>query len=97
MVWAFLLEIGQNRTKGENRLAIRTKQVHDMSSLTEMVKIFKSLCPAFQAFYHAKVEILRFICRNRRDYEHRCKYMIIKCMDRGALVVQLRRHKWLGL
>ena len=55
MVWAFLLENGKNRTKGENNLAIRTKQVQNSASLPEMVQIFKSLSPAFQAFRHAKV------------------------------------------
>jgi hypothetical protein len=55
MVWAFLLENGKNRTKGENSLAIRTKQVQNRVSLLEMVQIFKSLSPTFQAFRHAKV------------------------------------------
>ena len=91
MVWAFLVEDCENRTKGENRLAVRTKQVHSSYSLPEMVQIFKTSCPAFQAFRHAKVEMLKFISRNRRENEHN-----IKCMDRGVMVVQLRRHKWLG-
>ena len=46
-----------------------------------MVQISKSLSPAFQAFHHAKVERLKFISRNWRDYEHRYKCMNIKCMD----------------
>ena len=92
MVWAFLLENCENRTNGENRLAVRTKQVHTMFPLSEMVQIFKSPCLAFQAFRRAKVEMLKFISRNRRENEHN-----IKCMDRGAMVVQLRRHKWLEL
>ena len=92
MIWAFLLENRENGTKGENRLAVRTKRAHNSYSLPEMVQIFKSSCPAFQAFRHAKVEMLKFISRNRRENEHN-----IKCMDRGAMVVQLRRHKWLGL
>ena len=66
----FLLENRENRTKGENRLAIGTKQVQDEASKSEMVQISKSLSPAFQAFHHAKVEMLRLISRNRRDYEH---------------------------
>ena len=70
MVWAFLLKNYENRTKGENRLAIRTKQVHIMFSSSEMVQILKSLCLAFQAFHHVKVEMLRFISRNRRENEH---------------------------
>ena len=70
MVRAFLLKNYENRTKGENRLAIRTKQVHGMSSSSEMVQILKSPCPAFQAFHHAKVEMLKFISRNRRENEH---------------------------
>jgi hypothetical protein len=93
----FLLENRKNRTKGENRLAIGTKQVQDEASKSEMVQISKSLSPAFQAFHHAKVERLRFVCRNRRENEQRYKCMNIKCMDSGAVVVQLRRHKWLGL
>jgi hypothetical protein len=93
----FLLEDRKNRTKGENRLAIGTKQVQGEEPKPKMVQIFKSLSPAFQAFHHAKVERLRFICRNRRENERRYKCMNIKCMDRGAVVVQLRRHKWLGL
>ena len=97
MVWAFLLENCGNGTKGENRLAVRTKQVHNTSPLPEMVQIFKSPCPAFQAFRHAKVEMLKFISRSRRENEHQYKCINIKCMDRGAVVVQLRRHKWLGL
>ena len=97
MVRAFLLENRENGTKGENRLAVRTKQVHNMHSLPEAVQTFKSPCPAFQAFRHAKVEILKFISRNRRENEHQYKCINIKCMDRGAVVVQLRRHKWLGL
>ncbi|MDA8716860.1 hypothetical protein N9M78_02765 [Alphaproteobacteria bacterium] len=60
----------ENRTKGENGLVIRTKQVHYMYSLPEMVQIFKSLCPAFQAFCHAKVAMLKLISRNRRENEH---------------------------
>jgi hypothetical protein len=68
-----------------------------MNPLTEMAQIFKNLCPAFQAFRHAKVEMLKFISRNRRENEHQYKCINIKCMDRGAVVVQLRRHKWLGL
>jgi hypothetical protein len=64
MVWAFLFGNCENRTKGENRLAVRTKQVHNSYSLPEMVQIFKSSCPAFQAFRHAKVEMLKFISRN---------------------------------
>jgi hypothetical protein len=67
----FLLENRKNRTKGENRLAIGTKQVQDRVSLPEMVQIFKSPSPAFQAFHHAKVERLRFTRRNRRENEHR--------------------------
>jgi hypothetical protein len=47
MVWAFLFENCENGTKGENRLASRTKQVHNMPSLPEMVQIFKSPCPVF--------------------------------------------------
>ena len=74
MVRAFLLEIGQNRTKGENRLAIGTNQVHGKGPKPEMVQIFKSLSPAFQAFHYAKVERLRFICRNRRENEQRYKH-----------------------
>jgi hypothetical protein len=70
MVRAFLLKNYQNRTKGENSLAIRTKQVHGMLSSSEMVQILKSLCPALQASHHAKVEILRFISRNRLENEH---------------------------
>jgi hypothetical protein len=92
MVWAFLFGNCENGTKGENSLAIRTNQVHNVSSLSEMVQIFKSPCPAFQAFRRVKVEMLKFISRNRRENKHN-----IKCMDRGAMVVQLRRHKWLGL
>ena len=92
MVWAFLFENCENRTKGENRLVIGTKQVQDGVSLPEMVQIFKSPCLAFQAFCRAKVEMLKFSSRNKRENEHN-----IKCMDRGAMVVQLRRHKWLGL
>ena len=91
MVWAFLLENRENRTKGENRLAVRTKQVHTMFPLSEMVQIFKSHCLAFQALCRAELEILKFSSRNKRENEHN-----IKCMDRGAMVVQLRRHKWLG-
>jgi hypothetical protein len=67
----FLFENRKNRTKGENRLAIGTKQVQYRVSLTEMVQIFKSPSPAFQAFHHAKVERLRFTRRNRRENEHR--------------------------
>ena len=70
MLWAFLLENCENRTKGENKLAIRTKQVQDVTSLPKMVQIFKSPCLAFQAFRHAKVEMLKFISRNRRENEH---------------------------
>ena len=92
MVRAFLLENRENGTKGENMLAIRTKQVHTMRTLSEIVQIFKSPCLAFQAFRRVKVEMLKFISRNRRENKHN-----IKCMDRGAMVVQLRRHKWLGL
>jgi len=92
MVWAFLLENRENGTKGENRLAVRTKQVHTMFPLSEMVQIFKSPCLAFQAFCRAKVKMLKLSSRNRRENEHN-----IKCMDSGAMVVQLRRHKWLGL
>ena len=91
MVRAFLLENRENGTKGENRLAIRTKQVHAVCMLSEMVQIFKSPCLAFQAFRRVKVEMFKFISRNRRENEHN-----IKCMDRGTMVVQLRRHKWLG-
>jgi hypothetical protein len=40
-------------------------------SLPEMVPIFKSPSPAFQAFHHAKVERLRFTRHNRRENEHR--------------------------
>ncbi|MDB9890815.1 hypothetical protein OAD74_05490 [Alphaproteobacteria bacterium] len=69
----------ENGTKGENRLAVRTKQVHTMLSLSGMVQIFKSSCLAFQAFRRAKVEILKFIIRNRCENEHN-----IKCMDRGG-------------
>jgi hypothetical protein len=97
MVWALLLKSCENRTKGENRLAFRTKQVHDTHLFPEMVQIFNSPCLAFQAFRHAKVEMLKFISRNRRENEHQYKCIDIKCMDRGAVVVQLRRHKWLGL
>ena len=97
MYGRFLLENQKKRTKGENILAIGTKQVHCEGLKPKMVQIFKILSPAFQAFYHAKVERLRFICRNRRENEQRHKCMNIKCMDRGAVVVQLRRHKWLGL
>ena len=92
MVRAFLLENRENGTKGENMLAIRTKQVHAVRTLSEMVQMFKSPCLAFQAFCRVKVEMLKFISRNRRENKHN-----IKCMDRGAMVVQLRRHKWLGL
>jgi hypothetical protein len=92
MVWAFILENRENGTKGENRLVIRTKQVHTMGPLSEMVQIFKSPCLAFQAFCRAKVEMLKFISRIRREMS-----IILMCMDRGAMVVQLRRHKWLGL
>ena len=73
-------------------LAIRTKQVHAVRTLSEMVQIFKSPCLAFQAFRRAKVEMLKFSSRNRRENKYN-----VKCMDRGAMVVQLRRHKWLGL
>ncbi|MDC0650173.1 hypothetical protein N8Z70_04215 [Candidatus Puniceispirillum sp.] len=97
VVWAFSFGKWINGTKGENKLAIRTKQVHAMHSLPEMVQILKSLLSEFLAFHHAKVEMLKFTSCNKRDYEHRCKCMNIKCMDRGAVVVQLRRHKWLGL
>ena len=90
-------KICKNGTKGENRLAIRTKQVHNMYSLTEMVQILKILCLAFQAFRHAKVEMLKFISRNRRENEHQYKCINIKCVDRGAVVVQIRRNKWLEL
>ena len=38
-----------------------------------MVQIFKSPCLAFQAFRHAKVEMLKFISRNRRENEHKYK------------------------
>ena len=55
-------------------------------------KFFKSPYLAFQAFCRAKVEMLKFSSRNRLENEHN-----IKCMDSGAMVVQLRRHKWLGL
>jgi hypothetical protein len=44
-----------------------------MSCLPEMVQVFKSLCPAFQAFRHAKVEMLRFISLNRCGNEHEFK------------------------
>ena len=88
----FFLEDRKNRTKGENRLAIGTKQVQGEEPKPKMVQIFKSPCLAFQAFRRAKVKILKFISRNRRENEHN-----IKCMDMGAMVVQLRRHKWLGL
>jgi hypothetical protein len=71
MVWAFSFGKAKNGTKGENRLAIGTKQVQDTVSLPEMVQIFKSPSPAFQAFHHAKVERLRFTRRNRRENEHR--------------------------
>jgi len=70
MVWAFFLENRENGTKGENRLALRTKQVHIVSPLSEMVQIFKSPCLAFQAFRRAKVEMLKFISRNRLENEH---------------------------
>ena len=83
--------------KVKNGLAIRTKQVQNEQSIPEMVQILKSFSPAFQAFHHAKVERLKFISRNRRENEQRYKCMNIKCMDSGAVVVQLRRHKWLGL
>ena len=84
MVWAFLLKNCENGTKGENRLDIRTKQVHDVYSLPELVQVFKSLCPAFQAFRHAKVEILKFISRNRRENEHQYKCIIIKVHGQGG-------------
>jgi hypothetical protein len=35
MVWAFLFENCKNGTKGENRLAVRTKQVHNRYPLTK--------------------------------------------------------------
>ena len=70
MVWAFLLENRENGTKGENRLAIRTKQVHTTYTLSEMVQIFKSPCLAFQAFHHSELEMRRFISLNRRENEH---------------------------
>ncbi len=73
MVWAFLLENRENGTKGENRLEIRTKQVHSSYSLPEMVQIFKRPRLAFQAFRRAKVEMLKFISRNRRENEHNIK------------------------
>ena len=73
MVWAFFLENRENGTKGENRLEIRTKQVHTMFPQSEMVRIFKSPCLAFQAFRRAKVETLKFISRNRRENEHNIK------------------------
>ena len=73
MVRAFFLENCENGTKGENRLAIRTKQVHTMCTLSEMVQIFKSPCLAFQAFCRVKVEMLKFISRNRRENEHKHK------------------------
>ena len=92
MVWAFVLENRENGTKGENGLAVRTKQVHTMFPLSEMVQISKSTCLAYQAFCRAKVEMLKFSSPNRRENEHS-----IKCMDRGAMVMQLRRHKWLEL
>ena len=41
-----------------------------MGPLSEMVQIFKSPCLAFQAFRRAKVEMLKFISRNRRENEH---------------------------
>ena len=82
----------ENRTKGENRLVIRTKQVHSTRSLPEMAQIFKTLCPVFQAFRHAKVGMLKFISRNRHENEY--KY---KVHGQGTVVVQLRRHKWLEL
>ena len=84
MVWAFPLKNYKNRTKGENRLAIRTKQVHVLSSSSEMVQILKSLCPAFQAFHHAKVEMLRFISRNRRENEHYYKLHKYKVHGQGC-------------
>ena len=73
MVRACLLKNYENGTKRENMLAIRTKQVHAMPSSSEMVQILKSLCPAFQAFYHAKVDMLRLISRDRRENEHEYK------------------------
>ena len=73
MVRAFLLENRGNGTKGENRLAIRTKQVHNMCTLSEMVQIFKSPCLAFQAFRRVKVEMFKFISRNRCENEHKYK------------------------
>ena len=54
-------------------LAVRTKQVHNIHSSPEMVQIFKSPCSAFSAFCHAKVEMLKFISRNRRENEHKYK------------------------
>jgi len=41
------LENCRNGTKGENMLAIRTKQVHNIYLLPKMVQIFKSLYSAF--------------------------------------------------
>ena len=67
MVRAFLLENRENGTKGENRLVIRTKQVHDVSLLSEMVQIFKGPYLAFQAFRRVKLQMLKFISRNRRE------------------------------
>ena len=67
MVWAFLFGNCENGTKGENSLAIRTKQVHDVSLLSEMVQIFKGPYLAFQAFRRAKLQMLKFISRNRRE------------------------------
>ena len=69
--WAFLLENLENRTKGENKLAIRTNQVHSVYCLREMVEIFKSLCSAIQALHHSKVGMRIFISLNRRENEHR--------------------------
>ena len=84
MVLSFLLENRENGTKGENRLAVRTKQVHTISSLSEMVQIFKSHCLAFQAFCRAKVEMLKFISRNRRENEHQYKCINIKVHGQGG-------------
>jgi len=61
----FLLQNWKNRTKGENRLAIGTKQVQDRLSTPEMVHVLKSLCQAFMAFHCAKAEMSTFTNRDR--------------------------------
>jgi len=97
MVWAFFWKITKNGTKGENRLAIRTKQVHYMVSLSEMVQILKAFVRHFRRFITPKWKCSDSLAAIGVTMSIGINCMDIKCMDRGAVVVQLRRHKWLGL